>query len=78
MPGTNINASPGLTNITFNITGNGTLGVIDPVIPGNMVSGVQTVNVFANTVAGAIATEAVQGDFTGWGPADELEHKQRR
>ena len=66
--GDTIVAAAGLTNEIFNITGNGTLGVIDPTsLPLNKVSGIQTVNINANVAFGALATEAVDGDFTATG-----------
>ncbi len=64
-PGDTITAAAGTTGQIFNITGNGTLGEIDPTnLPTNKVSGVQTVNIDANTAFGAVATEAVHGNFT--------------
>jgi hypothetical protein len=69
-PGDTITAASGTTGQGFNLTGNGTaLGAINVTsVPGNTVSGVQTVNVNASTALGALSTQAVQGDFTATGP----------
>ena len=68
-PGDTITGAAGTTDQVFNITGNGTLGSINVTdLPTNKVSGVETLNVNANTAVGAVATEAVQGDFTATGP----------
>ena len=68
-PGDTITAAAGTTGQVFNITGNGPLGNINVTnLTGNKVSGVQTVNVFANTALGALNTESVTGDFTATGP----------
>ncbi len=68
-PGDTITAAAGTTGQVFNITGNGPIGNINVTnLTGNKVSGVQTVNVFANTALGALNTESVTGDFTATGP----------
>jgi hypothetical protein len=73
-PGDTITGATGTTGQVFNITGVGTLGTIDvtSVGPGlNKVSGVQTVNITASNVLGAVPAQAVQGDFTATGPEGE-------
>jgi hypothetical protein len=69
--GDTITAAAGTTGQAFNITGNGPIGNIN-VTPANFttnkVSGVATVNVFANTALGALNTESVTGDFSTTSP----------
>ena len=68
-PGDTITAAAGTTGQTFNITGNGPIGNINVTsLATNKVSGVQTVNVFANTALGALNSESVTGDFSATGP----------
>jgi hypothetical protein len=68
-PGDTITAAGTTINETFNIAGIGTAGVINVTsVPGNMVSGVQNVNITASTRAGAVSDQAVIGDFTAAGP----------
>ena len=68
-PGDTITAAPGTTDQSFDIQGIGGAGVIDVTsVPGNHVSGVQNVNISANTAASGFSDQAVHGDFTGAGP----------
>ena len=68
-PGDTITAAPGTTDQSFDIQGIGGAGVIDVTsVPGNHVSGVQNVNISANTAASGFSDQAVHGDFTATGP----------
>jgi hypothetical protein len=68
-PGDTITAAPGTTDQSFDIQGIGGAGVIDVTsVLGNHVSGVQNVNISANTAASGFSDQAVHGDFTGSGP----------
>ena len=68
-PGDTITAAPGTTDQSFDIQGIGGAGVIDVTsVPGNHASGVQHVNVSANTAASGFSDQAVHGDFTATGP----------
>ena len=68
-PGDTITAAPRTTDQSFDIQGIGGAGVIDVTsVPGNHVSGVQNVNISANTAASGFADQAVHGDFAATGP----------
>ena len=68
-PGDQVIAATGTTGQVLNITGNGTIGLLNVTgMATNKVTGFQTANILANTAVGAIQTEAVQGDFTASGP----------
>ena len=68
-PGDTITAAAGTTDQSFDIQGIGGAGIIDVTsLPGNHVSGVQNVNISANTAASGFSDQAVHGDFTANGP----------
>jgi hypothetical protein len=68
-PGDTITAASGTTDQSFDIQGIGGAGVIDVTsVPGNHVSGVQNVNISANTAASGFSDQAVHGNFTATGP----------